>query len=51
MVESRRKHLQEVKRSKKPRPKWYMLKIVFWTLLAVTCFIFFLVGWMVGHYY
>jgi len=51
VVESRRKHLQQIKRAKKPFVKWYMLKVVFWSLLVVTCFVFFMLGWVVGKYF
>ena len=51
MVESRREVYKSQVKSKKPRPKWYMLKIVFWSLLFVFGFVMFMIGWYIGAYW
>lgn len=49
LVESRRKHKQEVKKQKHLKPvRWYFIRWVFWMLLLGLCFVMFMMGWYVG---
>ena len=48
MVDSLRERRINVAKAKKPRPKWYMLKVVFWCLLVALCFVMFMIGFYVS---
>jgi len=51
MVESMRKKKQERIKKKqvlRHKPKWYMIRSVFWMILGALCFVMFMIGWVVG---
>ena len=50
MVESRREKRVKRVRAKKPKPKWYFIKVVFWSLLLAFGFVMFMFGWYIGEY-
>ena len=48
LVDSLREQRIADAKAKKRRPKWYMLKVVFWCLLAALCFVMFMIGFWIS---